>query len=156
MKRLLVFILTTVTFFANGQSGLQYKLELYLDATFDQEETKKIKRQGNPTIEFMGLNDFTVDGKSFDTLTLEKRLAHMLIYRQRTKKLTILDSKNRLYEEHVLIVGQLHRVLLRVKDSISTNRFGVEYEKISKQEDINSIDRVVPLDIMIVDKTHWR
>ncbi len=127
-----------------------------MDATFDEGKIEKIRKRSNPTIEFVGLNDFKIETQSFDTLTLEKKLADILKHRRHTNELTILDSKNRIYKEHVLIVRQLHRILLRVKDTISKERLGIEYKEIRNQQDINSIDKIIPLEIMIVDKMHWR
>jgi len=155
MKNLLLLFLTSFAVWANGQSQLQYKLNLHLNSIFDKGEISIIKKENNPTIEFVGLNNFKIKIETFDSLTLEKKLIEILKKRQQTSKLIIVDSKDRLYKEYVLIVGQLHRILLRVKDTISKERLGVHYKEIINQEDIDSIDKIVPIDLIIVDKTHW-
>jgi hypothetical protein len=130
MKNILLLFLTSFAVWANGQSQLQYKLDLHLDALFDKGEIRKVKKINNPTIEFVRLNNYKIKIETFDSLTLPKKLTEIFKERQQTSKLTIVDSKDRIYKEYVLIVGQLHRVLLRVKDTVSKERLGVHYKEI--------------------------
>jgi hypothetical protein len=96
MKNILLLFLTSFAVWANGQSQLQYKLELHLDALFNKGEIRKVKKINNPTIEFVRLNNYKIKIETFDSLTLPKKLTEIFKERQQTSKLTIVDSKDRI------------------------------------------------------------
>jgi hypothetical protein len=151
MKILLTTLLTVISTLAIGQDAIEYQESLNINATFDQKEVKRIKKTNDFQIEFIGLNKFKIKGSLYDTLGLECELVKSLTQRRRTKTILIIDSKDRTYEEHIAIVGQLHRTLLRVKDNISLMQLGVRYKEVQNQKDLDDIDRIVPSDIIDVN-----
>jgi hypothetical protein len=156
MKQLLSLLFAIATIAANGQRELQFQLDIHLDATFDKEATEEIKNQGNPAVEFIGPNNFKIETESLDSVTLEKKLNDIFKERQQTKTLVIVDAKGRTFKEYTLIVKQLHRTLLRIKDTFSVEQLGVKYKEIKNQQDIDSIDKVIPFHTITVDRTLWR
>jgi hypothetical protein len=151
MKILLTVLLIAPSFLAFSQLAIAYEESLYMNYISDEKELNKIKINNELQIKFVKPNGFVINGIQYDSTALESELEKILMQREKTKNIIVFDSKERLHTEYLIIVGQLHRTLMRVKNKISLRRYGIKYKEIENQKDVDAMDEIVPYNIIVVD-----
>jgi hypothetical protein len=110
-----------------------------------------LKREPQVQIKFISSNHFKVQELDCDSLQLVKQFLEIFYKPKKSNIILIIDSKNRLYSEYVILIGQFHRALLRAKDEIAIAKFRVRYKKLDAQAKIDLVDKFVPDSVIAVE-----
>jgi hypothetical protein len=151
MRILFTVLFSVSSFLAFGQIAIAYEESLYMNYVSDEKEINKIKASNELRIKFIAPNSFTINSVQYDSAALESEIEKILVQREKTKNIIVIDSKERSHTEYLIIVGQLHRTLMRIKNKISLKRYGIKYKEIKNQKDVDALDEIVPYNIIVID-----